>query len=146
MRVLTANRKLSDRYGDACNSDYNNRKEVVEKELETYDGRIGICDILIDFGMSLIKDPEICVREYSNCEIIYKIDKINLGEIKSGCGKSDGIITIEDYKCEPFKTHIDEDYKSSCKYETDWVLIIVLIVSLIVIIIISKIIYNKCKK
>lgn len=146
MRVLTANRKLSDRYGDACNSDYNNRKEVVEKELQTFDGRIGICNILIDFGMSIIKDPEICVREYSNCEIIYKIDKINLGEIKSGCGKSDGIITIEDYKCEPFKTHIDENYKSSCKYEIDWVLIIILIVSLIIIIILGKIIYKKYKK
>ena len=48
MRVLTANRKLSDRYGDACNSNFNNRKEVVEKELETFEGRIGICNILID--------------------------------------------------------------------------------------------------
>jgi len=132
MKVIEANRRLNNRYGDMCNSKYNNRKEIVKNELKSEDGRKGICKILIDFGLNIVGNPEICVKEFSKCEILYTMDTIELGEVNSGCG-GDGIVSIEDYKCEPFKTHIEEIYKSSCQFDLDWVLIVVLIVVFLVV-------------
>ena len=53
MKVIRLNRKLKDRYGDACNSNYNNRKEIIENELKTDKGRKGICKTIIDFGLNI---------------------------------------------------------------------------------------------
>jgi hypothetical protein len=121
MKVIRLNRKLKDRYGDACNSNHNNRKEIIANELKTDKGRKGICKTIIDFGLKIIGNPNICINEFSQCEVLYKINKIELKEINENCG-SDGILTINDYTCVPFKTNIDEEYKSSCLYKFDWIL------------------------
>lgn len=120
MKVIRANRKLRDRYGHACNSKYSNRKDVVKKELKTFTGRNGICRTMINFGLEIIGNPKICVNEYANCDVLHTMSKIELGQVND-CG-GEGVITIPEYTCEPFKTHVEEEYKSSCLSPFDWIL------------------------
>jgi hypothetical protein len=145
MKVIRVNRKLKDRYGNACNSNYNNRKQIVADELKTQKGRNGICKTLIDFGLNIIGKPKICINEYSECQVLHKINKIELVEVNKGCG-SDGIITTDEYTCMPFKTHIDEDYKSSCPYKFDWILFLKIMAIVIPILICCFISYKYLKK
>jgi hypothetical protein len=145
MKVIRANRKLRDRYGDACNSKYNNRKELVEKELKTERGRNGLCKTMIDYGLAIVGNPKICVKEFSQCEVLYRIDKIEMTEVSSGCGSS-GIITIDEYKCEPFITHVEEDYKSSCPHEFDWILFLKIMAIVLPILLCCGFCYYRYKK
>jgi hypothetical protein len=145
MKVIRANRKLRDRYGDACNSKYNNRKQIVEQELKTQKGRNGLCKTMIDFGLAIVGNPKICVKEFSQCEVLYRIDKIEMTELSSGCG-GNGLISIDEYKCEPFLTHVEEDYKSSCPHEFDWILFLKIMAIVLPILLCGGFIYYRCKK
>lgn len=145
MKVIRANRKLRDRYGDACNSKYNNRKELIENELKTSQGRNGLCKTMIDYGLAIVGNPKICVKEFSQCEVLYRLDKIEMSEVSSGCG-SDGLITIDEYKCEPFLTHVEEEYKTSCPHDFDWILFLKIMAIVLPVLLCGGFLYYRLRK
>ena len=123
-------RLLSDRFGTECQFSQAARDEIQIK-LKSDSGRIDICDNLVDFGMSIIGDPNICIEEYSSCETLFRLDKITIADI--GCSNGQSISTgLGEYSCVPFKTHIENVSDTYCEGLNWWKVTLMVLLGLCV--------------
>ena len=123
-------RLLSDRFGTECQFSQAARDEIQIK-LKSDSGRIDICDNLVDFGMSIIGDPNICIEEYSSCETLFRLDKITIADI--GCSNGQSISTgLGEYSCVPFQTHIENVSDTYCEGLNWWKVTLMVLLGLCV--------------